>query len=113
MVEKGWVTLTGHVPWHYQKAAAQKAAGKITGIKGMINLLEVEMQPSQSDIRERILAAFKRSSIVDASSINVIVEGATVKLGGKVHGWNERQVAERAAWAASGVTQVENNIVLA
>jgi osmotically-inducible protein OsmY len=36
-----------------------------------------------------------------------------VKLGGRVHGRNERQVAEHAAWSAPGVTKVEDNIVFA
>jgi osmotically-inducible protein OsmY len=35
-----------------------------------------------------------------------------VILSGQVHGWHERQIAERAAWAAPGVTRVEDNIVV-
>lgn len=112
-VERGWVTLTGRVDWHYQKDAAQKAAGKITGVKGISNLVEVQAQPSALDVKDRIMAAFKRSSVVDASTINVVVDGNTVKLGGRVHGWNERQVAEHAAWSAPGVSKVEDNIVFA
>lgn len=112
-VERGWVTLTGMVDWHYQKDGAQKAAGKITGVKGISNLIDVQARPSVVDVKDRIMAAFKRSSVVDASTINVIVDGTTVKLGGRVHGWNERQVAEHAAWSAPGVTKVEDNIVFA
>lgn len=112
-VEHGWVTLSGRVDWHYQKLAAHKVAGRISGVKGIGNLIEVQSRPSVTDVRDRIMAAFKRSSVVDASHINVLVDGNTVKLGGKVQGWNERQVAERAAWSAPGVTQVEDNIILA
>ncbi|MGS1015408.1 BON domain-containing protein [Allosphingosinicella humi] len=112
-VEHGWVTLTGSVDWHFQREAARKAAGKIGGVKGISNLVEVKPRPSPEEVRERILAAFKRSSEVDASSINVAIEGNTVRLGGKVRAWNERQVAERAAWSAPGVTNVVDNIILA
>lgn len=112
-VEHGWVTLTGSVDWHFQREAARKAAGKIGGVKGISNLVEVKLRPSPEEVRERILAAFKRSSEVDASSINVAIEGNTVRLGGKVRAWNERQVAERAAWSAPGVTNVVDNIILA
>lgn len=112
-VEHGWVTLTGTVDWHYQKEATQKAAGKISGVKGISNLIEVQARPSVADVKDRIMAAFKRSSVVDASTINVMIDGNTVKLGGRVHGWNERQVAEHAAWSAPGVTKVEDNIVFA
>ncbi len=112
-VERGWVTLGGKVDWHYQKVAAHKVAGKIGGVKGIGNLIEVQSRPSVTDVRDRIMAAFKRSSVVDASHINVLVDGSTVTLGGKVQGWNERQVAERAAWSAPGVTRVDDNIILA
>lgn len=112
-VEHGWVTLTGSVDWHFQREAARKAAGKIGGVKGISNLVEVKLRPSPEEVRERILAAFKRSSEVDASSINVAIEGNIVRLGGKVRAWNERQVAERAAWSAPGVTNVVDNIILA
>jgi osmotically-inducible protein OsmY len=112
-VEKGWVTLTGEVEWQYLSREAQKLAGRITGVKGVTNMIAVKAKPSAADMRERITEAFKRSSLLDAKSLNVVVEGHKVKLSGTVHGWNERRVAEAAAWSAPGVTQVEDNIVLA
>ena len=112
-VERGWVTLTGSVAWPYQRRAAQKAAGKISGVRGVIDRIEVETDASAEDVRERIAAAFKRSSADDAAHINVVVDGGTVRLGGIVHAWNERRIAERAAWAAPGVTDVVDNFVLA
>jgi osmotically-inducible protein OsmY len=112
-VEKGWVTLTGKADWQYQRNAAQKLAGRITGVKGISNLIEVEMRPSPIDLRDKIAAAFKRSSLLDANSLNIAVDGHKVKLSGTVHGWNERRVAEAAVWSAAGVTEVEDNIVLA
>jgi osmotically-inducible protein OsmY len=112
-VEHGWVTLSGEVEWHYQKEGARKAAGKISGVKGVTDMITVEPRASAYDVRERIMAAFKRSSTIDANSIDVAVDGSTVKLSGRVHGWNERKTAENAAWAAPGVTRVEDNIVLA
>jgi len=113
-VEHGWVTLSGDVEWNYQKKAAQAAAGRIGGVKGVSNGIEVrQAQPSPWDVRERIKAAIKRQSALDASDIDVSVTGHTVKLSGEVHGWNERRVAEQAAWSAPGVTRVEDEIVFA
>ena len=112
-VEKGWVTLTGKVEWNYQKEEARRTAGAITGVKGVGNLIEVKAHASALDVRDRIMAAFKRSSAVDANAIDVTVSGGTVKLTGKVHGWNERLNAENAAWSAPGITKVEDNIVFA
>lgn len=112
-VEHGWVTLSGEAEWNYQKSAAAAAAGKINGVKGVTNLIAVKSEPAPRDVRDRIMAAIKRASAVDASAIDVAVVGHTVKLSGAVHGWNERRVAERAAWSVPGVTKVEDDIVFA
>lgn len=111
-VEKGWVTLTGTVDWNYQRDSARKSAGKISGVKGVSNLIVLRPHISNTDVRERIMAAFKRNAIQDAEAINIVTDGGTVKLGGKVHGYHERQIAERAAWAAPGVTKIEDNLVV-
>ena len=104
---------TGEVERNYQKQAARKAAGRINGVKGVMNYLTVRQRPAAFDVRERIIAALKRSAEVDAGAIDVHVDGSTVRLGGSVHGWNERRIAEAAAWAAPGVLKVEDNIILA
>ena len=111
-VEKGYVTLTGTLDWNYQKEAARKAAGRISGILGVNNLIKISNAVAVGDVRERIMAAFKRSATADASALNVTADGSTVKLSGSVHGRHERQVAERTAWAAPGVFFVEDNIVV-
>ncbi len=111
-VENGRVILTGTVDWFYQSKAAAKAAAKINGVTGVTNLIEVQSRPIAADIKERIVAAFKRSADLDASAITVLTDGSKVVLGGCVNAWHEREVAERAAWAARGVTRVEDNIVV-
>ncbi|UIJ46222.1 BON domain-containing protein [Sphingomonas cannabina] len=112
-VENGWVTLSGDVEWNYQKKAAQTAAGRITGVKGVNNRVEIKGEPSPADVRERIMTAIKRQSALDANAISVSVAGHTVKLSGEVHGWNERRVAEQAAWSVPGVNRVEDEIAFA
>ena len=111
-VERGWVALSGKLEWNYQKEAARRAAGRIAGVIGISNKIEVNNILSVYDVRERIMAAFKRSSSADASAIHVTAEGHTIKLSGNVHGRHERQIAERTAWAAPGVNYVEDNIVV-
>ncbi len=112
-VEHGWVTLTGTVDWFYQSNEAKKIAGRISGVTGISNLLEIRKMPSKSDVKDRIMNAFKRQADLDAASVTVMTDGGKVTLGGKVKAWHERQIAERAAWAAPGVTNVEDNIVIA
>lgn len=112
-VEHGWVTLSGTVDWFYQSDEARKVAGRITGVTGVSNLIEVKKLPSRIDVKDRIVSAFKRQADLDAASVTVMTDGGKVTLGGRVKAWHERQIAERAAWAAPGVTKVEDNIVIA
>lgn len=111
-VEHNWVTLGGTVEWNYQREAAHEAAGHTTGVLGVTDNILVRNSPSLVDVQERILAAFKRSSDTDGSSIEVVADGGTVTLSGSVNRWHQRVIAERAAWAAPGVRHVEDNIVV-
>ena len=111
-VENGYVTLTGTLEWNYQKEAARRAAGRITGVIGVNNLIKISNEVPVSDVRDRIMAAFKRSATADANGLSVTANGSTVKLSGNVHGRHERQAAERTAWAAPGVCCVEDEIVV-
>ncbi|WP_366932625.1 BON domain-containing protein [Sphingopyxis sp.] len=111
-VEHRWVTLSGTVDYHFHRQSAKDLASRITGVKGVTNLVEVKTRPSPSDVKDRIVAAFKRNADLDASTITVMTDGSTVRLGGQVHAWYERQIAERAAWAAPGVNRIEDNITV-
>ena len=41
-VRDGWITLTGSVPWPYQKIAAEHAVEHLYGVKGVANSIIVE-----------------------------------------------------------------------
>ncbi len=111
-VEKGWVSLSGNVEWNYQSAEAAKAAGKVSGVVGVSNSITIRNRASTMDVRKRIEDAFKRQAGLDAASVTISTTGNKVMLGGRVKAWHERNLAEQAAWAAPGVTQVEDHIVV-
>jgi osmotically-inducible protein OsmY len=112
-VERGWVTLSGSTDWYYQREGAQKAAGRVHGVVGIKNLIEVRRHAVAQDVRTRIADAIKHAADVDAASVSVLADGSKVTLTGKVKSWHERQVAERAAWSAPGVTAVDDRITVA
>lgn len=111
-VQKGWITLTGTVEWQYQRLAAESAVRKLTGIVGVSNLIEIKPKIEAEDVRQKILDSLKRHAELEAESIKVTVENNKVTLEGKVKAWYERNLAERAAWSAPGVKEVEDRLTL-
>jgi osmotically-inducible protein OsmY len=108
-VEKGWVTLTGEVDWHYQQDAAASDVRGLWGVIGVSNEITIKSKPNTSNIRDNILVALHRSWF-DPATINVTAQGGKVTLTGEVDSWYERDEAGSTAWAAPGTTSVENDI---
>jgi osmotically-inducible protein OsmY len=108
-VEKGWITLTGEVDWRYQQDAAADDIRVLSGVTGVSNNITVKPRANASNIKDSIMAALHRSWY-DPKSIVVTAEGGAVHLTGTVHYWAERDEAGSTAWAAPGVTSVENNL---
>lgn len=112
-VRDGWVTLTGTVPWQYQRAAAERAIDHLYGVKGVSNAVIVKAPVTAADVRQKIEEAFKRSADIDAKRVAVEAHDGTVVLKGTVHTLTERAAAEHAAWAAPGVIAVDDRLVVA
>jgi osmotically-inducible protein OsmY len=113
-VSDGWVTLRGDVDWHYQRREAQRVIRNLTGVRGITNLITVRpnVTPAPDYVKDRIVSAFLRSAEVDARNITVTTDGGKVTLTGTVGSWVEAAEAERVAWSAPGVSDVDNHIVV-
>jgi len=109
-VEKGYVTLTGQVDWQYQRVAAEQGVRRLQGVRGLSNQIAVKPHLQASDVKRRIEDALGRQAELEANMIRVTVDGDKVRLDGKVNAWFERDIAERAAWAAPGVRSVEDHV---
>lgn len=113
VVAHGWVTLEGTVQFHYERVAADYAVRGLRGVKGVTNMISVKPpQTSPKDIKYRIEQAFERAADLDAEMISVETKNGKVILRGTVDSWAERERAELAAWAAPGVSRVENEILV-
>jgi osmotically-inducible protein OsmY len=112
-VEHGFVTLEGTVDYKYQEIASVDAIRNLAGVKGITNLIRVKALVTASGVKTKIEGAFRRAAELDAQRIKVDVSDSKVTLHGTVHSWAERSEAERAAWSAPGVTQVEDDLIVA
>ncbi len=111
-VSHGWVTLKGEVDYAFQKRDAERAVQRLSGVKGVTNLIVVRSRVSPTDLKQQIEKALIRNAETDARRITVEVEGSKVILSGTVRSYAEKQAAEDTVWAAPGVTDVENRIVV-
>ncbi|MEA2995830.1 MAG: hypothetical protein QOG74_1379 [Alphaproteobacteria bacterium] len=112
IVKNGWVTLEGEVEWQYQRQTAENVVRRIKGVKGVSNTILLKPRAEPTEVKRKIQEALRRSAEVDANRIEVEARGGEVTLKGTVRSWIEREEAERAAWAAPGVTKVEDRIVV-
>jgi osmotically-inducible protein OsmY len=111
-VHGGYVTLTGAVPWIFQKLNAAGAVRHLPGVKGMHNHIVVEPLAIPGDVRRRIVTALHLNADVDARHIDVKVSGQTVTLSGAVATWLQNDAAEQAAASVPGIANVDNQIVV-
>ncbi len=110
VVRQSWITLSGHVSYGYQKTMAEDAVRYLLGVKGVLNYIDVRPAVKTTDIKQKIESAFQRQAALDAKDISINVTDSAVVLQGSVHSWREKDDAAIAAWAAPGVTKVDNNL---
>ena len=112
-VEKGWLTLSGEVEWEYQRQSAADGVRYLMGATGISDQIVIKPKISTDAVRSDIEAAMKRRAQKDSRQISVSIDGHEVKLGGSVHSWAEKNLANHSAWGTPGVRNVVDNMTVA
>jgi osmotically-inducible protein OsmY len=107
----GNVTLTGTARYGAQRTAAAVAVGSLAGVRNVKNEIDIDYAADPVDVTAAVRAALDRNALVlDDSDVAVDANGNTVSLTGHVRTWAEHQAVVDAAWRASGVHDVVDNI---
>jgi osmotically-inducible protein OsmY len=113
LVHDGWLTLSGNVNWYFEKTSAEEDVRKLSGVRGITNMIAIKPHIGSANVKSKIDAALKRHAEVEANAISVSVQnGNKVVLEGAVDTWGERRAVEDAAWSVPGVAFVEDHLTI-
>lgn len=115
-VKEGIVTLTGTVDQYGKKKAAEDAAAKVKGVKGIVEHIRVDRKdqghPTDAEIAMAINDAFKWRWDIPGPQLRVRVEDGEVLLDGEVAWKYQKEAARSAAAQLIGVKSVQDRITV-
>ena len=108
----GNVTLTGTVSYGAERAAAETAVSGLIGLRNVRNDIEVSYDVEDAvGVDLHVQEALERSALVpDDSDVEVATKGGVITLTGHVRTWAEHDAVTEAAWMASGVIDVRDDL---
>ena len=112
----GIITLSGNVPSYWEKMAAERAAARVSGVKAVVNEVEVHLPGSSErtdeDIARAALNALQWNVLIPSDRITVKVSKGWVTLEGMVDWQFQKTAAEKAVRKLIGVKGVIDLIEL-
>jgi len=113
-VDDGMVTLTGTANWQFERDEAEFVAANVLGVVSVDDEIDlVPPSPTAGDVQHSIKKAMERNAKLDADSVSVDSSNGTITLDGTVSSWADHDEAVAAAWAAPGVSNVKDRILVA
>lgn len=111
-VKDGVVTLSGFVHSYYEKEAAEKAAKRVYGVRGVANDIQVKLSSARTDpeIAREAVQSLESHISIPADKIKVVVRNGVITLEGQVEWQYQKALAESAVKKLKGVVGVVNNI---
>lgn len=116
VAEDGSVTLSGTVPTHFARQAADDDAWMIPGVQEVRNELTVQSWgalPEDAEIQESVRNALRWTPELEVANEGVTVDGGTVTLEGSVDALWKKLRAEGLVLNIAGVLNVKNRLVVA
>jgi osmotically-inducible protein OsmY len=112
-VKDGLVTLTGTANWQYQRDEAEFVASNIAGALDVTDEITLmSPTPAPSDVQQSIRGAFERNATLDANDLHISTSNGTVTIKGTVARGPSTDEAIDAAWAAPGVIDVHDHMMV-
>lgn len=115
-VAHGIVTLNGKVASYSKKLAVERAALRVSGVKGVVANIEVSVPAvharTDQEIAEAASMALAWNTNVPRNAVKVVVENGVITLSGEVAGDFQREAAVKAVHHLLGVVAVENRITI-
>ena len=111
--KNGNLTLTGTVNYGTERAAAEQTVARLTGVRNIRNDIEISNDADPVDVTLLVQDALDRYGLIpDDSDVVVDTNGNTVTLSGHVRTWAEHDAVVDAAWMASGVYDVSDDLYI-
>lgn len=109
--ENGNLTLTGTVSYGAERTAAEDAVAGLTGVRNLSDDIMISNDADPVDVTVYVQDALDRNALIlDDSDVTVDTDGNTVTLSGHVRTWAEHDAVVGAAWMASGVSDVRDDL---
>jgi osmotically-inducible protein OsmY len=111
-VKDGVVTLSGFVSSYWEQDAAEKAAKRVYGVRGVANDIEVKLfwQRTDPEIARDAVQALESHVSIPSDRIKVTVKNGRITLEGVIDWEYQKLLAQSAVKKLKGVTGVINKI---
>jgi osmotically-inducible protein OsmY len=115
-VDKGVVTLSGHVASYAEKLAAERAVRRVKGVRAIAQEIEVrypfDKKTADDEIARRALDILNWSAVVPRDAVQLTVHDGWITLNGQVDWQFQRSSAEDDIRKLSGVSGITNKIAI-
>jgi osmotically-inducible protein OsmY len=109
----GEVTLTGHADWQFQRDEAEFVASNVPGVIEVWDDVRLtRSDPGVANIEDSIRMALMRNARLAEEALAIDARNGTVTIEGTVGSWSQHDDAIAVAWAAPGVTAVDDRILV-